>query len=104
MSQFSDPPMTNLDELEWQDSLMEIEQVEEATTKDVPLPDQPFIEPQNDEEEQIKKESSIELARAAKEIGNKLFMGQNYDQAILQYSSAIDSCPIEEEFQVIYPF
>ena len=90
----------DLDNLAWQDPAFHADEVERAVDTDLPLADEGFLEGGAGASGVEEIDTSIETARTAKQIGNELFLRGQYEEAIHQYTPAIEYCPTDEAFQV----
>ena len=99
-SENKESPVTTerLDNLAWQDPSFDFAEVQRAVDTDVPLEDESdaaFDMSSSGIHEII---PSIETSRTAKQIGNELFLREKFDEAISQYTTAIEYCPPDEEY------
>ena len=88
-----------LDNLAWQDPTFDFAEIQRAVDIDAPLEDEPSeaMDSLLSGIEEIV--TSIETSRTAKQIGNELFLRENFDEAISQYTTAIEYCPPDEEYK-----
>ena len=90
----------DLDNLAWQDPTFHADEVEKAVDTDSALEDEDSLEGDLDISGVEEIETSIETARTAKQMGNELFLRAQYEEAIHQYTTAIEYCPSDENYKV----